>query len=130
MEKSESGCDGSSQKKEPKLGKHGEDEANKGEKTKDELETANSDQGENRSEGADSVRMFGSKMSNQLKAKRKKRQQKRRQHRDSKEAGKCCTSRQANRTSRGARARREAKRNRSDGPEEREEPQVELEGEC
>ena len=35
-----------------------------------------------------------------------------------------------NRSGRGARARREAMRNRSDDPEEREEPQVELEGEC
>ena len=53
--------------------KHGGDEANKGEKaktetwsdvvkglkTKDELETANSDESGNRSEAADSVRMFG-----------------------------------------------------------------------
>ena len=35
-----------------------------------------------------------------------------------------------NQTSRGARARREAKRNRSEEPGEREEPQVELEGDC
>ena len=45
-----------------------------GEKTKDELETANSDDSKNRSEEADSVRMFGTETPNQLKAERKKRQ--------------------------------------------------------
>ena len=67
----------------------------KGLKTKDELETTDLDESGNRLEEADSVRMFGSKTSNQLKAKRKKRQQKRCQHRVSKETGKAHTSRQA-----------------------------------
>ena len=44
---SESGHKGSSQKKEPKPTKHGGDDASKGEKIKDELETANSDESEN-----------------------------------------------------------------------------------
>ena len=123
-------CEGNNRKKEPEPTKHRRDEANKGEKTKDDLETTNSDESENRSEKADSVQMFDSETLNQLKAKRKKRQQKRRQHYDSKGAEKGCTSRQANRKGRGARARREARRNRSDDPEEREEPYVELEGEC
>ena len=70
---SESGREGNNCKEEPKPAKHGVDEANKGEKTKDELDTANSDESENRTVEADSVRMFGSKTSNQLKAKRKKR---------------------------------------------------------
>ena len=132
--------EGSSRRKEPKSAEHWGDEANKGENAKieEELETANSDKSEDESNTANSVRMFDSETPNQLKAKRKKGQQKRHQHRDSKEAGKGRTSRQAdrkdrvtwNRTCRGARARRDARRNRSDDPEEREEPQVELEGEC
>ena len=134
-----------------KPAKHGGDEANNGEKdktetwsdvvkglnTKDELETANSDESKNRSEEADSVRMFYSETPNQLMAKRKKGQHKRRQHRHSKGVEKGM-SRQAdrkgrgarNQTGRGVRFRREARRNQSDDPEEREEPQVELEGEC
>ena len=87
-EESASGREGSNRKKEPKPAKHGGDEAIKGEKTKDELETANSDEREKRSEEADSVRVFGSETPNQLKAKRKKGQQKRRKYRDN-------TSRQA-----------------------------------
>ena len=151
-EESESGREGNSRKKEPNPTKHGGDEANKGEKaltetwfdvvkglkTKDELETTHSDESRNRSEAADLVRMFDSETPNQLKAKRKKGKQKRRQYRDNNEDGKGRISRQAdrkgrgarNRTSRGARAKREARRNRSDDLEEREEPQVELEGEC
>ena len=110
----------------------------KGKKTEDELETANSDVSENRSEEAESVRMFDSDTRNQLRAKRKRRQRKTRQHRDNKGAEKGRTSRQAdrkgrsarNRTGRGARARREARRSRSVDPAEQMEPQVELEGEC
>ena len=96
-------------KKELKPAKHGGDEANKGEKaktetwynvvkavkTKDELEIANSNESGNRSEAANSVRMFDSGTPNQLKAKRKKGQQKRHQHRDNKGAEKGRTSRQA-----------------------------------
>ena len=48
---------------------HGGDEAKKGEKTEDKLETANSDESENRSEETDSVRMFGSETPNQPNAK-------------------------------------------------------------
>ena len=81
----------------------GGDEANKGEKTKDELETTSSDESEKRSEEVDSVQMFDSEMPNQLKAKRKKGQQKRHQHRDNKEAGKGRTSRQADQKGRGVR---------------------------
>ena len=108
--------------------------SNKGEKAKieDELETTNSDKSGDESETADS------ETPNQLKAKRKEGQQKRPQHHDSKGAGKGRRSRQAdqkdrgawNRTSRGTRARREARRNQSEEPRKREEPQVELEGEC
>ena len=54
-EDSENGHKGSSQKKEPKKAKHGRDEIIKGEKTEDELKTANSDESENRSEEAESV---------------------------------------------------------------------------
>ena len=53
-EKSGSGQKGSSQRKEPKPTMHRGDDAIEGEKTEDELETANSDESENRSEGADS----------------------------------------------------------------------------
>ena len=137
-EESESGRKGSSRKKESKPVKHGGDEAIKGKKTEDELETANLDMSENRSEGAESVRMFDSDSLNQPRSKRKRRQQEKRQHRNSRRADRGRVSRQAdrkgrsarNRTGRGARARREARRNRSREPEDPEEPQVELEGEC
>ena len=141
-EESESGHKGSSRKKEPKPTRHGGDDAVKGEKTGDELETANSDESsdesENRSEVTELVRMFDSDTLNQLRAKRKRRQQEKRQHRDNKGAVKGRGSRQADRkgrsarsrTGRGARARRGARRSRSVGPAEQAEPQVELEGEC
>ena len=64
---------GSNRKKEPKAADHGGDEAIKGEKTEDELETANSNERENRSEVAESVRMFDSDMLNQLRPKWKRR---------------------------------------------------------
>ena len=110
----------------------------KGLKIEHEFETANSDKSEHESETVDSVQMFDSETPNQLKAKRKEGQQKRRQHREIKGDGIGRPSRQGdrkgrnaqNRTGRGARARREARRNRSKEPEEREDPQVELEGEC
>ena len=51
-EESESGHKGSNRKIQPKPTNHGGDEAIKGEKTEDELETANSDESENRSEVA------------------------------------------------------------------------------
>ena len=110
----------------------------KGLKIDDELETGNLDKSGDELETIDLVRMFDLETPNQLKAKWKKGQQKRRQHRDNKGARKGRTSRQAdqkgqgarNRTGRGTRARREASRNWSDDLEEREEPQVELEGEC
>mgnify|MGYP000364908137 CR=1 FL=1 len=94
-EESESEHKGSSRKKEPKPTKHGEDDTIKGEKTKDKLVTANSDERENRSEEAESVRMFDSDTLNQLRPKRKRRQQKKRQHRNSKGAVKGRVSRQA-----------------------------------
>ena len=72
-EESESGRKGSSRKKEPKPTKHGGDEAIKGEKTEDELETTNSDESEDRSEEAESVRMFDSDTLNQPRAKWKRR---------------------------------------------------------
>ena len=59
-EEFERGHKGSSQKKEPKPAKYGGDETIKGEKTKDEFETANSEESENRSEEAESVQMFDS----------------------------------------------------------------------
>ena len=103
------GCGGNNRKKEPKSIEHGGDEANRSEKAKTEDE----------SETVDSVWMFDSETPNQLKAKRKKAQQKRRQHCDSKGAGKGCTCREADRTGRGARAMREARRNQSEESEER-----------
>ena len=104
-EESESGHKGSSRKNKPKPSKHGEEEAIKGEKTEDELETANWDESENRSEEDESVRMFDSDTPNQSRAKRKRRQQKKRQHHDSKGAEKGCVSRQADRKGQGARNR-------------------------
>ena len=52
-EESKIGHKGSSRRKKLKPTKHGGDDAIKGEKTEDELETANSDKSENRSEEAD-----------------------------------------------------------------------------
>ena len=69
----------------------------KGLKTKDELETTNSDESENRSEETESVRMFDSDTLTQPRAKWKRRQQKKRQHRDNKEAEKGHVSKQADR---------------------------------
>ena len=54
---------------------HGGDDAIKGDKTEDELETANSDESQNRLEVAESVRMFDLDTLNQPMPKRKKRQQ-------------------------------------------------------
>ena len=76
VEESESGRKGSTREKEPAPSKHEVDEAIKGEKTKDDFETANSDERENRSEEADSIRMFSSKTPNQLKAMWRKGQRK------------------------------------------------------
>ena len=86
-EESESGHKGSNRKKEPNPTKHGGDDAIKGEKTEDELETASSDESKNRSEVVESVRMFDSDTLNQPRAKR--------QHRNSKDAEKGRVSRQA-----------------------------------
>ena len=66
----------------------GRDDAMKGEKNQDKLETANSDESENQSEVAESVHMFDSDTLNQQRPKRKKRQKKKRQHRDNKGAEK------------------------------------------
>ena len=68
-EESESGSEGNNRKKESKPANHGGDKAIKGKKTKDESETTNSKNSENRSEEVDSVRMFGLETPNQLKAK-------------------------------------------------------------
>ena len=51
---------------------HGGDDAIKGDKTEDELETANSDESENQSEVAESVRMFDSDTPDQPRAKRRR----------------------------------------------------------
>ena len=73
-EKFGSGQKGSSRRREPKQTTHGEDDAIEGEKTdSDELETSNSDESENRSEVAESVRMFDSNTLNQPRPKRKRR---------------------------------------------------------
>ena len=104
-EKSGYGQKGSSQRGEPKPTMHRGNDAIEGEKTEDELETANSDESENRSEGADSVRMFDSDTLNQPRPKRKRRQQEKRQHRDSRRADKGRESRQADRQGRSARNR-------------------------
>ena len=117
-EESESGHKGSSRRKEPKPTKHGGDDAIKGEKTEDELETANSDENENRSEVAESVRMFDSERPDQPRAKRRRRQEEKRHHRNNKGAVKGRVSKQADRksrsaqsrTGRGARARRGARK--------------------
>ena len=138
MEEFESRHKGSSRKEELKPTEHGGDDTIQGEKTENELETANSDERENRSNETESVRMFDSDTLNQLRPKRKRRQQEKRQHRNSKGAVKGHVSKQADRkgrsarsqTGRGARARRGARRNRSRKPEYPEEPQVELEGDC
>ena len=79
--KSVCGQKGSSRRRELKPTVHGEDDAIEGEKTDDELETANSDESENRSERAESVQMFDSDMLNQPRPKRKRREQEKRQHR-------------------------------------------------
>ena len=54
---------------------HGGDDAIEGEETEDELETANSDESENRSEEAKSIQMFDSDTLNQPRPKRNRRQQ-------------------------------------------------------
>ena len=73
-EKSRSGQKGSSRRREPKPTMHRGDEAIKGKKTEDELETAKSEGSENRSEVAKSVRMFHLDTLNQPRPKRKRRE--------------------------------------------------------
>ena len=63
---------------------HGGDNAIKGEKTEDELETANSDESENRSEVTESVQMFDSDTLNQPRPKRRRRKPEKHQHRKNK----------------------------------------------
>ena len=101
-EESKSGHKGSSRKKEPKPTKHGGDEAIKGEKTEDELETTNSDESENRLEEVESVWMIDLDALNQPRAKRKRSQEKKCQHRDNKEAENGRVSRHAHRKGRSA----------------------------
>ena len=72
MEESESGHKGSSRKKEPMPIKLGRDDAIKGEKNEDELETVNSDESENRSNEAESVQMFNLDTLYQRRTKRKR----------------------------------------------------------
>ena len=105
-------AEGSSRRKKPTSTEYRADEAIKGEKAKieDKLETTNSDNSGDKSETSDSVQMFDSETPNELT---------RRQHRENKGLGKGGTSREANqkgrgawyRTGRGARVRREARRN-------------------
>ena len=59
-EKSGCGQNGSSRRRESKPSMHWGDDAIKGERTEDELETTNSDESENQSEVAELVRMFDS----------------------------------------------------------------------
>ena len=73
-EKSGCGQKGSSRRREPKPTIHRGDDAIEGKKTEDELENANSDKSENRSEVAESVRMFDSDTLNQPRPKRKRKQ--------------------------------------------------------
>ena len=73
---------------------HGGDDVIKGEKTEDELETANSNENENRSEVAESVRMFDSDTLNQPRPKQKRSQQEKRQHCNNRRAEKGHVSRQ------------------------------------
>ena len=75
VKKSGCGQKGSSRRREPKPTMHGGDDAIKGKEIEDELETANSDESENRSEEAESVQMFDSDTLNQPRPKRKRRQQ-------------------------------------------------------
>ena len=84
---------------------HWRDDAMEGKETEDELEIANSDESKNRSEEAESVRMFDSDTLNQPRPKRKRRQQEKCQHHDSRRAGKGHVSRQADRKGRTARSR-------------------------
>ena len=118
-EMSGNGQKGSSRRREPKPTIHRRDDAIEGEKTEDELETANSDESENRSEGADSVRMFDSDTLNQPRPKRKRKQQEKRQHRDSRRADKARASRQADRKGRSARNRTGRGERRCMRPKER-----------
>ena len=104
-EKSEIGQKGSSRRREPKPTMHREDDAIEGEKTEDKLETANSDESENRSEVPESVRMFDSNTLNQLRPKRKRRQQEKCKYRNSRRADKGRESRQADWKGRSARSR-------------------------
>ena len=85
--------------------KHGGDDAIKGEKTEDELETANSDESKNRSEEAESVGMFDLDTLNQPRTKRKRRQQEKRQHRNNRRAEKGHVSRQTDQKGQSARSR-------------------------
>ena len=66
----------------PKITEEGGDEANKGQKTKDELETTNSVEREIESDMFDSIGMFDSDTQNQLRAKRRKGPKNRRRIRD------------------------------------------------
>ena len=84
-------------REQPKPTMHWGDDAIEGENTEDELEKTNSDEGENRSEEAESVWMFDSDTLNQPRPKRKRRQQEKHQHRNTRRADKGCVSRQANR---------------------------------
>ena len=84
---------------------HGGDDVIEGEKTEEELETANSDERENRLEVAKSVRMFDSDTLNQPRPKRKRRKQEKHQHHDNRRAGKGRVSRQADWKDRSARSR-------------------------
>ena len=84
---------------------HGGDDAIEGEKTEDELETANSDESENRSVEAESVQMFDSDTLNLPRPKRKRRQQEKREHRNNMRADKGRVSRQADRKDQSTRSR-------------------------
>ena len=89
----------------PKITEEGGDEANKGQKTKDELETTNSVEREIESDMFDSIGMFDSDTPNQLRAKRRKGQRRTRQHHNNERAVKGRVSRQADRKGRSTRNR-------------------------
>ena len=142
-----SGHGGNNRREEPKSADQGGDESKKGKNAKtkicsdvmkghkieDELETANSDKSRGEAETADSIRMFDLETLNLAEGRATEKEPTPRQQGSwemphNKQADRKGQG-EWNRTGRGARARCEARRNQSEEPQEREESQVELEGE-
>ena len=132
VEEAEEENRGRNRKKEPKTAGQGGDTSKKGGKdkiktcsdvvkgleTKDELETANSDESGIELEEFGSIGMFDSEITNRLMAKRRKGRRKSHQQRDSKGVKKGHMSIQADRKGQGVRAKREARRGQNEDSEE------------